>query len=63
MAEKLTLLRNVQRTPKHPKNEPTGSRLDLSKLPIEVLKQGMAIVANRIAQTRLAVEIRKGALR
>ena len=62
MAQELTLLSDIQRSAKHPKNRPTGSRLNLSKLTLRILKQGMAIPTNRVGQTRLAVEIRKGTL-
>jgi hypothetical protein len=63
MTQELTLLSNIQRTAKHTKNRATGSGLNLTKLTIEILEQGMAIPTNRIRQTRLAVEIREGTLR
>ncbi len=39
VAQKLALLRNIQRSPKHTKNEPTGSRLDLPKVTLQILEQ------------------------
>ncbi len=63
MTQELTLLSNIQRSPKHTKNRATGSRLNLPKLTIQILKQRMTIPTNRIGQTGLAVEIGKSTLR